>query len=59
MFHDRGSTDHPFPISTWPIASNLGVMFAARGHPDARLAKIGGDNFARVLCEIRGVAPGG
>jgi membrane dipeptidase len=32
----------------------LGAMLAARGHSDARIAKVLGGNFARVLREVWG-----
>ena len=32
----------------------LGAMLSARGHSDARIQKILGGNFARVLAEIWG-----
>ncbi len=32
----------------------LGAMLAARGHSDARIAKILGGNFARVMSEVWG-----
>jgi membrane dipeptidase len=32
----------------------LGAMLAARGHSDARIAKILGGNFARVMHEVWG-----
>jgi membrane dipeptidase len=32
----------------------LGAMLSARGHSDARIAKVLGGNFARVMTEIWG-----
>lgn len=42
------------PRRRFLIGSGLGAMLKARGYSDARIAKILGGNFARVLREVWG-----